>query len=299
MYKPATGGDYCDGEPDKKQYIRLGGNPPIDLPNRRTGGVLRNTARHTTWKGAMMTKPTGLLKTLEETEMGEISYDGKDNPLAYYRGHIPVLISAPHGTRHWYVNRWVPEEEYTSAVAMYVAQATGAHALYAANRLGYDPCYYDQSEYREVLGHMVRDEGIRLVIDLHGTGPNTPCGIALDTRWCPGCEAQVLSIFADAGWKPDNFGRLYRLYVGKDAPKVCGTHRDVQMPLVRRIKDEFGVEAVLVAANAHCLVVRRKEDATAFKYEGSFRGDPLLIMSLVAALVQLVQTVSVSEGTRR
>ncbi|MBN1965781.1 MAG: hypothetical protein JW910_14110, partial [Anaerolineae bacterium] len=73
------------------------------------------------------------LRALLALERDRVAYD--DDPatpeagIVFLPGTRPVLLSAPHATRHRRAGRWKREEEYTAALVHRLHQRTGAHAL--------------------------------------------------------------------------------------------------------------------------------------------------------------------------
>ena len=94
-------------------------------------------------------------------------------------GSTPVLLSAPHGAIH--TRRGAPkeEEEFTAALACLVAELTGAHALYARRRSPTDPGWYRDVPYKRRLRRIVARDGIRFVLDVHGTAPSRAMGVEI------------------------------------------------------------------------------------------------------------------------
>ena len=101
----------------------------------------------------------------------------------YIKGAIPILISAPHGAKHYRMseNRWKAEDAYTSSWAIKLGRLTGAHVLYVKNKTAEDPNNDLRSRYKDFLEKIVRESGIRFVIDLHGADWDEPFKIDVGT----------------------------------------------------------------------------------------------------------------------
>ncbi len=101
----------------------------------------------------------------------------------YLKGSIPILISAPHGARHYRTseNRWKAEDAYTSSWAIKLGRLTGAHVLYVKNKTSEDPNNDRRTRYKDSLAKIVQENGIRFVIDLHGAGRAEPFKIDVGT----------------------------------------------------------------------------------------------------------------------
>lgn len=86
----------------------------------------------------------------------------------------PVLLSAPHGARSCRNEGqevWHHEEEYTAAMARFLAERCRTSVIATIWRTdGSDPNYHGEeaSAYKRELRRLVREAGVRWVIDLHG-----------------------------------------------------------------------------------------------------------------------------------
>ncbi|HEX3036386.1 MAG TPA: gamma-glutamylcyclotransferase family protein [Thermodesulfobacteriota bacterium] len=89
--------------------------------------------------------------------------------LIFLRGEIPILITAPHATRHVRMGIFKFQEEYTGALSIILHVLTGSHALYTHWASNTDPNYYDDAPFKRKLQKVVKKFGIKFVLDLHGT----------------------------------------------------------------------------------------------------------------------------------
>jgi len=92
------------------------------------------------------------------------------NGLIYLKGGIPILITAPHATAHFRLNKLKRQEFYTGAISNILHSITGCHALYTNRLSELDPNYYDNSDFKITLKEILHKFNIQLVIDIHGTG---------------------------------------------------------------------------------------------------------------------------------
>ncbi len=118
-----------------------------------------------------------------------------DPSFTYQPGELPILISAPHATAHLRQQRLKGEEEFTGALAQFLAEQTGIHALYSHYRSPGDPNWDCSSPYKQRLQEIVQSNEIRFVLDLHGMSNRYKIGLALGTmngRSCPNHEALIL-----------------------------------------------------------------------------------------------------------
>jgi hypothetical protein len=246
---------------------------------------------------------TDLLVRLEALER-EVTYDrpppdGRP-PFAHQPGTLPVLLSAPHGAIHRRAGRLKAEDEYTAAVARWVAEATGAHALYTVARLDDDPNYDPASPYKAALAEIVGRHGIRFVLDIHGMSNRHKFGLALGTMRgasCPRRGPVVMAALEAGGFRPataDEVGAYEALRWDRyvlDHSRFTGglSHHTV----TRFAAETLGVEAAQIELCSSLRVVRRMGVG---KEPADFRGDPEGIGRAVSALAAVVRAVAVSDG---
>ena len=111
-----------------------------------------------------------LVASLQRNE-ATILHSQADEPyFAYVKGTVPVLISAPHGARHFRTreNRLKGADAYTAAMAIELGRLTGAHVLYTRSQAAEDPNNDPRTRYKDTLAKIVRENAIRFVMDLHG-----------------------------------------------------------------------------------------------------------------------------------
>ena len=204
-------------------------------------------------------------------------------------GARPVLISAPHGARHWRHEEWKGEDEYTSAMAHLLATLTGAHALYTVRRIRPDPNYDDDSDYKRTLARLLHEHDIELVLDLHGARRGRDFGVELGTMsglTCPDYESTIIRHLEGQGFVRDHRRSLDRLWVNR---LFKGGAR--QRTVTRFVWEQCGVNAAQLEINAHLRVVRRKADAVLYAGEPDFTADPVRMRRVVQALIRIVRAV--------
>lgn len=110
---------------------------------------------------------------LRQIEHDNIRVDVQSNDyFGYIKGNIPILISAPHGAKHYRAreNRWKAQDSYTSALAIKLGRLTGAHVIYTKNKTLEDPNNDLKCRYKDFLAKAVKDNNIKFIMDLHGAG---------------------------------------------------------------------------------------------------------------------------------
>jgi hypothetical protein len=98
-------------------------------------------------------------------------------------GTLPVIVSTPHAVTHVRDGRPKPSEDYTGAMALVLAHECGCHAIVASRTSDCDPNHdpLERSRYKQALVAYVREQGIRLLIDLHGMSAASGALVALGT----------------------------------------------------------------------------------------------------------------------
>ncbi|WGL15549.1 hypothetical protein PVT68_12290 [Microbulbifer bruguierae] len=97
-------------------------------------------------------------------------------------GRIPVVITAPHATRPLRDgNRRFSDGGGTAALALAVAELTGAHVIYTTAEGPSDPNYYDDNGFKRALKQLVDEVEPKLVLDIHGSHPFRPYDVDLGT----------------------------------------------------------------------------------------------------------------------
>ncbi len=207
-------------------------------------------------------------------------------------GWRPVLISAPHGTAHWRKGRWKQEEEYTSALARWLADQTGAYAIYTTYAQRPDPhADRDAGAYKAALADLLAVHRIGLVLDLHGVRGDRDFALALGTingASCPAHEQLITERLLAQGFHfAVTAPSLDRLVLNH--PRYAG---GVQRQTVTRFAWEVcGVQAAQLEINAWLRVAQRLERATSYPDEPDFRCEPARTGRLLAGLVSVIEAI--------
>ncbi|MGA2107765.1 MAG: hypothetical protein ABSH25_08970 [Syntrophorhabdales bacterium] len=214
------------------------------------------------------------LRHMKEIEFALIEYDREARPYyGYVKGSIPILISAPHGARHFRTSegRWKKEDAYTSSLALELGKLTGAYVLYLKNKAGEDPNNDRGTAYKEFLKKVVEENNIRFVLDLHGADGRrlfkVDVGImddAVARCSCPTFRPLFEKTFA--GFEPELFN--------KDFP----AHNEGTITSFAR--KSLGIEAAQVEINARYRVVESKTTG--------FKADPERVLAMVRRLKKLI-----------
>ncbi|HNT55823.1 MAG TPA: hypothetical protein PKG95_13990 [Anaerolineaceae bacterium] len=202
----------------------------------------------------------------------------------YHPGRAPVLISAPHGAAHTRRGRVKDEEDFTTALAMLLAERTGAHAICACWQSDTDTNYVSDTPYKQALAAAVQRWRIRFVLDLHGAAFHHEFGLALGTLNGASCPVDWLLVpLARFGFGCDG-SWLSRLDVDQT---FTGLGRSDQETITRFAREQLHLPAAQIEINALLRVVRRQ--AAASERE-PFAGPPEEIERCVDGLTALVDS---------
>jgi hypothetical protein len=218
-----------------------------------------------------------ILQDMRNIEFGLIDYDTPADPyFSYIKGTIPILISAPHGARHFRTkeNRWKAEDAYTSSLAIELGKLTGAHVLYVRNKAGEDPNNDPGTEYKKFLEKAVWENHIRLILDLHGSDGHRPYKVdvgtidnAITRCSCPTYREIIAKNFS--GFEPRVFNKNFSAR-GRDT-------------ITYFAKNTLGIEAAQIEINANYRIIESKSKR--------FKADPQKVLEIVRRLQDLILAV--------
>jgi len=203
---------------------------------------------------------SSILREIRQIEFNQINYDEPSRDyFGYIKGHIPILISAPHGAKHYRTKeaRWKEEDAYTASMAIKLGELTGAHVIYVKNRAGEDPNHDVQTRYKDRLKQVVEQNHVKFVLDLHGAGRSQPFKVDVGTlsndiqkSSCPTFKRIIAEAFQ--GYEPQVFNQRF-------CARGPGT-------VTCYARQTLGVESAQLEINAKCRIVESK--TSGFKAEG-------------------------------
>ncbi len=218
-------------------------------------------------------------------------------------GDGDVLLSAPHACRHMRDGAEKMGEEYTAALVQYVAHATGNSAIFTCRKSDEDPNWLATGEYKSMLAQLVRDYGIRLVVDLHGMTNRHHMGIALGTIYgAASKDVDVVPPFLRHGFErvavdtvapplelpggiqqsPGTGAERHGFTLVVDHPRFTGGVRN--QTVTRFVSEQLGIAAVQVEIASVNRIVHR---ASTTDWPFEYRGNPTGISATVDALSEL------------
>jgi len=287
---------FCTVEPRAYSETKESGSYEMTSPDSVHNGYEENSVDHPSGKdtGIQPASDMKIVEDIREIEFHEIKY-GQESPEYYgfIKGRIPVLISAPHGTRHfrrrW--KHWKGEDEYTSSLAIELGRLTGAFVIYVKNKTREDPNNDPRSRYKTAVAKAVKEYHIKFLLDLHGSDEDRPYKIDIGilsgkTRKssCPTFKKVITEAVSD--FEPKLFNKRFC------ANDAC--------TMTSFAKNELGIEAAQVEVNAKYRIVERKPDSSRARrgIEPHFKANPKDVLDLVTKLEQMVYEINlkIEEG---
>lgn len=85
------------------------------------------------------------------------------------KGTIPILFSAPHDIMQYFKDGTIKKSEpFTKAISLYLNKHCGTYSIIKMNDTGTDSNRDNHDKYKEELIRLVKENNIKLIIDLHG-----------------------------------------------------------------------------------------------------------------------------------
>jgi len=96
-----------------------------------------------------------------------------------------IIISAPHTVKH--IREWeiIPQDLLTWWLALYLWKRLNISVIYSTSYKVWDPNFDEnnKSEYKQTLAKYIKENNIKLLIDLHGCWSFRDFSIELGTWW--------------------------------------------------------------------------------------------------------------------
>lgn len=101
----------------------------------------------------------------------------------YLSGKGSVLFSAPHAVLQTRNGQIKQAERYTGMLCRLLNQRYGFPCIYKSRHMKDDANHDVQSPYRDEIARLIREEGIRCVLDLHQLSPVRPMALCIGTGY--------------------------------------------------------------------------------------------------------------------
>lgn len=226
-------------------------------------------------------------------------------------GNLPVLVSAPHACMHKRGGDYKQPEEYTGAIALYLANVCDCHAIVTRYQTDEDPNWHKDSTYKDAIADMAENNAINFVVDLHGMTNRYHMGVAVGTIDGNACDPSlVVPHFNSAGFNPVIADKLPDKYEGPPTRVTQMTMHDddtawrnlvvdhprftgglVNQTVTRYVSETLALAAVQIELAS---IVRVVHSPANDEWPYEYRGDKKAIECTVHALQNLINDV----GTR-
>lgn len=117
-----------------------------------------------------------------EQQINELENIKLSEDFTMLNGSIPILFSAPHTMHQLRDDGSIKlKEPYTKAIALYLNRCSNIYAIIKNNDTGTDSNRDNYDEYNVEMRRMIKDNNIKLVIDLHGASKDRKFDIEFGT----------------------------------------------------------------------------------------------------------------------
>lgn len=117
-----------------------------------------------------------------EEEINELELLEFDNNYVIKKGTIPILFTAPHTMKQIKEDGSIKLcEPYTKAIALYLNKYFNVNCMVKNKDTGIDANRDNRDEFKKELIRFIKDNNIRLVIDLHGSNKEREFDIEFGT----------------------------------------------------------------------------------------------------------------------
>lgn len=105
-----------------------------------------------------------------------------DDVIIFKIGSIPVLFTAPHTMEQVHSDGYIKNSEpFTKAIALYLNKKCDSSYLVKIKDTGLDSNRDNHDEFKKLLFDVVKENNIKLVIDLHGADHNRDFDVEFGT----------------------------------------------------------------------------------------------------------------------
>ena len=117
-----------------------------------------------------------------EHEINELENLKDENDYLILKGSVPILFSAPHTMYQLHDDGTTKlKEPYTKAIALYLNKYYNTYAIVKNSDTGIDSNRDNYDEYNIEMRRLIKENNIKLVIDLHGASKDRNFDIEFGT----------------------------------------------------------------------------------------------------------------------
>lgn len=233
---------------------------------------------------ALLKKMNPTLKEIKDMEFTRIDYNTEsEDYFEIIEGKIPILLSAPHGAKHFRNGDFKEEDEYTSSIAIELGELTGAYVIFVKNKTREDSNYLISTKYKDAVKKLVDEKGIKFIADLHGADKDRDYKVnvgIMDERDMTKCSCptpkpiieECLRGFQQPLFNLDSFTASFSGTVTYFAKNICG------------------IEAAQFEINAKYRIVERKPDSSKAieGVDSDFKAEEKDVLELLNRLKEMI-----------
>lgn len=110
--------------------------------------------------------------------------ENQEKSFKVIKGKIPIIVSAPHSIKQLRKGKVKGAEYQTGAIVSILAEETKCFAIYKTYN-NQDDANYDieNNEYKEEIKHIVKEDNIKILLDIHGAKDEHSFDIDLGTAY--------------------------------------------------------------------------------------------------------------------
>jgi hypothetical protein len=200
-----------------------------------------------------------------------------------------ALISAPHGSRTFRNSkkeRWHEEDEYTAGIALLLSERCGTSLIANVWRSdNCDPNFHVEERclYKQALREVVRKQGIRHVLDLHGASEDSRrLGVS---RVDLGTRKDRRSMDSQ---HRDRLRGLIEGAFGAGSVSLDAFSASTPGTVTAFCQEHLSIQAIQIEMKPSVRVPVRKCDASSHAKEGPFSAPPEYVIKMLCALESFV-----------
>lgn len=105
-----------------------------------------------------------------------------DKDIYYKEGNKKIILTSPHTMKQIKSDGTIKlAEPFTKAINMYISNKLNTYSLIKINDTGIDPNSETEEEFKTKLLKIIKDNDIKLVIDIHGASSDRPFDVEFGT----------------------------------------------------------------------------------------------------------------------
>ena len=105
-----------------------------------------------------------------------------DKYIYYKEGNKKIILTSPHTMKQIKSDGTIKlAEPFTKAINMYISNKLNTYSLIKINDTGIDPNSETEEEFKTKLLKIIKDNDIKLVIDIHGASSDRPFDVEFGT----------------------------------------------------------------------------------------------------------------------